>query len=294
MDFPPPPDVQGRKLPFMQINYLILAHSNFEHLQRLIDSLESDGVNFFIHIDKKSKSLPKIRQNVIFTPKRYNIGWGNFNMVLATLELLKMASTVSGQGRYILLSGVDYPIRSNADIRHIMDQPYQFIDINPTPSSDKPSNRFDNFFFNIDRKKKSLVNSALKRIEGILNDRLKFRRKLAFPLYAGSQWFALTHDCVHYILAVARTQKYGFFKYTLIPDESFFQTIVGNSPFKSLCKPHLTYCDWTTVPAPARISMKHIELLETDTDRGCFARKFDDQSTQETQEIDRILRKYPE
>ena len=36
-----------------------------------------------------------------------------------------------------------------------------------------------------------------------------------------------------------------FFKHTVCPDESFFQTIVMNSPFKTTQKNNLTFVDWS-------------------------------------------------
>jgi glycerol-3-phosphate responsive antiterminator len=38
----------------MKIAYLVLAHGNFEQLERLIKALDDEGAAFFIHVDKKA------------------------------------------------------------------------------------------------------------------------------------------------------------------------------------------------------------------------------------------------
>jgi hypothetical protein len=91
----------------------------------------------------------------------------------------------------------------------------------------------------------------------------------------------------------------SFFQTCWAPDEAFFQTIIGNSPFFRKCQPNLTYVDWNSVPSPALINQKHIELfkknLEFDKGYGIYtpflARKFDNNSTNIIESIEKELRK---
>ncbi len=108
--------------------------------------------------------------------------------------------------------------------------------------------------------------------------------------YGGSTWWALSRDAVAYILQFVqdRPRVVNFFKNTLIPDEAFFQTILGNSPFKPRITGNLTYTDWTAGgSSPSIISEKHLELFASpsfsaDDSFGprevLFARKFPDDS----------------
>ena len=80
-----------------------------------------------------------------------------------------------------------------------------------------------------------------------------------------------------------------FFKSGFCPDESFFQTIIGNSTYSTNVKECLTYADWTADPGPAIITEKHMSLLAS-LDNKFFARKFTDDSTEVINEIDRLLR----
>jgi Core-2/I-Branching enzyme len=89
----------------------------------------------------------------------------------------------------------------------------------------------------------------------------------ALTPYAGSQWWALTHDaCAHIRNFVARNRRImEFFVNTICPDEMFFQTILSNSPFKDEERRNLTYTDWSRgEPSPSNIEMRHIELIRSE------------------------------
>ena len=78
-----------------------------------------------------------------------------------------------------------------------------------------------------------------------------------------------------------------FFRHTHIPEEVFFQTILGNSPYRSSMQRSLTYTDWSGGgPHPADITEAHLEFLTATASivvddvygKGevLFARKFSD------------------
>jgi hypothetical protein len=80
------------------------------------------------------------------------------------------------------------------------------------------------------------------------------------------------------LLSIKENPAYiKFFRSGFCPDESFFQTIIGNSVFKENVKGCLTYADWTVDPGPAVINETHIPVLKTLQDK-FFARKFTDES----------------
>jgi hypothetical protein len=68
----------------------------------------------------------------------------------------------------------------------------------------------------------------------------------------------------------------NYFKYTFIPDETFFQTLVCNSPFKDQVSGYsLTYTDWLH-PNPTYPRVLTIEDFDSLKNSDClFARKFD-------------------
>jgi hypothetical protein len=227
------------------------------------------------------------KNNVSIIPTRINIHWGGFTMVEATLALMEYAvEHMPNADYYILISGVDYPIRSKAFLRNQLEKKKEYIDIAPLPVPYKPMERYEYYYFDYNRRNLKFYNP--KFLLEILFKKLKIKRKAPFPVYAGSQWFALTRGCVQYILKTIKedTRYVDFFRHTLVPDEAFFQTIVGNSPFLGEAMANLTYTDWETPVPPATIESRHIDFLKThimfNDEYGqrypYFVRKFNDDS----------------
>ena len=112
----------------MKIAYLILAHNQPEHLSRMINSLNSENVSFYVHIDKKSDitifNPSQYPKNVYFQPDRTLISHGGFSMVIATLGLMEEALKDNQNYYFIFLSGWDYPIKSNEFIHKFLENSY--------------------------------------------------------------------------------------------------------------------------------------------------------------------------
>lgn len=284
----------------MKVCYLILAHNNFVHLDRLINALDDNNSTFYIHIDKKAIGQFKSdKQNVTIIPQHKSINWGGYAMVEATLALLQHGMADNSDADYfILLSGVDYPIRSKEFLYNQLDRGKEFIDCAPTPFSDKPMERFEYYYFDVDRRKYGYFHPKI--VVEIAMRLFKIKRKIPFKIYVGGQWFALTRGCVKYILDVIKTDKQyeSFFRNSLIADEAFIQTIIANSPFAGNIVPNMTYTDWTGPNPPIKIEKHHVDFFrnnivlkdEYGTRYPCFARKFDDNSTAVINEIEKVLR----
>lgn len=227
----------------LKISYLILAHKNPYQLANFINILDCKDVNFFIHIDKKSdmrnhKLLEKlkIKKNVFFIEQREEISWGGYKMIKATLSLIKEALRKNNCDYISLHSGQDLPIKNRYEIIDFLKNNRGKEFINYFSLNVKwwwPSNAFDRirYYWFIDRI--GLEKSwELYEVQKKLNDKRIFLKGIS-P-YAGWQWWTITRECGEYIINYV-TQNKGFcdyYKYTLIPDEGFFQTIVLNSHFK--------------------------------------------------------------
>ena len=280
----------------MTINYLILAHHNYEHITRLIGSLNAPGTNFFVHIDKRNGvNYSNLAANVFVIQERVKVNWGCYSMVEATLRLIRMAVSVRPADYYVLLSGADYPIRSNEYIERVLSTGHEFIDLKQAPFPRKPMSRFTFYFIEYNKKKKNLQWVFFRSFEAIMR-KLGIRRKVPFPVFAGSQWWALTGSCINYILDTLSDSQYiPFFKYSLIPDEAFFHTIIGNSPFLDQVANSLTFTHWTEKYSPLMINEEHLEIFkrlkeEPDAEPQVFARKFDKDNRHLLDVIDRELR----
>jgi hypothetical protein len=79
----------------MRIAYLIFAHHQPQHLGALIERLDDSNARFFVHLNQRSDIVPfrnAIRsERAILLDERLPIEWGEWNMVQATLDLLRRA-----------------------------------------------------------------------------------------------------------------------------------------------------------------------------------------------------------
>jgi hypothetical protein len=293
-------------------NYIVLAHKNPEQLKRLIEQLNDGLSTFYIHIDKKTDitlftHLIRSAENIIFIKNRFNVIWCDHSTVEATLETLKEALKIKKKGYCILISGQDFPIKSNEDINSFINKnsKYDFIDIHSIPTEQwyqNGLNRINHYKFNLSAKRGHFVVCpsihektfySFKNLKSITKLILKLKIKFLLKLlisrkkpeyikpYGGSQWWCLKNETVEKILAFCEQHKEfrDYHKYTLLSDEIFFQSIIMHIKdiFNLQLKNSLTFVDWERdVPVkPPTFSLNDKELLLNQPDFKLFARKFD-------------------
>jgi len=279
------------------IAYLLLAHGNPAHLQRLIARLRSDGTAFFIHVDKKAdqRVFAHLKaDDVTLLPAPVAVHWGDFSQVEAILLLMKTALAAGPFTRFVLLSGVDYPLRPTASINAFFaGQPdAEYINLVPMPSAaaGKPLARLTTYTL---RPTLSPLHRLTLRV--LLKARIIPRVRDYQPAlgalkpYGGSTWWALTRAACEYLVDYTERNPalVRFFKGTQYADETFLHTILGNSPLMANVRRNLTYTDWSAGGAsPANMSARHVDYFRTKPQFGAddvygsgpmlFARKFSD------------------
>lgn len=106
--------------------YLIMAHNEWELLNTLLSLIDDERNDIFLHIDKKVKHLPKLYEplhsHLYFTPKRYDVRWGDVGQVHSEMHLFKTAREHGPYQYYHKLSGVDLPIKTQDYIHDFFDR----------------------------------------------------------------------------------------------------------------------------------------------------------------------------
>ena len=266
--------------------YLILAHHQPRHLAGLIGALDCPEAHFFVHVDKKAqldafRALVHDKEKISFCENRVGVHRFDFSMVEATLRLLSMAvRSPRDFDRYCLLSGSDFPIKSNSRIVAALSANEEFIRI------DGPANV--RRFFLGSRPYPFPMNIGRHILRRFL---LHFPRKpfRKIRLYTGSQWWALTRGCISFILDFLRTNKdyFRFMRFAPVPDELFFHSLVKASPFSQSISQDFErgrelppdeyachYIDWSAkgVPLPKVLDVEDLPKLLRSS--ALFARKF--------------------
>jgi hypothetical protein len=296
----------------MQKNYIILAHKNPMQLKRLVERLDDYNTYFYIHIDK-SFDITAFRSelllsNVCFVEQRVNSIWGDVGAVLATINCLREILNDSRNGYCILLSGQDYPIKTNDAINAFLLDNYgaNFIQMLPVETAwpyDEWYKRLNKYKFNLSGKRDDYIllpwffskdffirENIRKFIKYVRDQRsiqiINVLRKRQFPKnsvpYGGSQWWALTTDTVSEILRyLEKNRSYlRYHRFTLLSDEIFFQSILNHIAKNNngmVFKPPLTYVNWTrkNVTLPVIFTSSDLDELVNQPASMLFARKFD-------------------
>jgi hypothetical protein len=261
---------------FVRIAYVVSAYKNPDHLARLIRRLHTgSGTSFLVHVDRKTDDatframLAGVAdlEGIRFLP-RHACHWGDFGHVRASLKGIRELAHRADEPDYvILLSGQDYPIKSNTFIRDFLERAEgrSFFLHFPLPTENWSRGGLDRF------------RDWHIRYRG-LHLRLPLRRRLPDGLrpWGGSAYWIVSRSALRTIVDFleANPGYERFFKHVDIPDELFFQTILLNGPEAERCVDfRLHYTEWSRDPAPAILVEDDFPHL---LDSSClFARKFD-------------------
>ena len=78
----------------MKHAYLIIAHHEFEILKKLVQAIDDERNDIYIHIDKKVKILPFVRtsqSNLMVLTNRVDVRWCDLSQLRAEYALLEAA-----------------------------------------------------------------------------------------------------------------------------------------------------------------------------------------------------------
>jgi hypothetical protein len=284
----------------MKVAYIILAYNKPDQLGRLIRKLIHKDAAFYIHIDKKSNysdfkqvltQLPDLSK-ITLLPREV-IYWGGLGIITAILNGLRSIIKSGNFNRIVLLSGQDYPIKSNRFI-------FKFFENNPQKNfipyfklphkewSNGGMRRIENYHFRMLGRIFAYpplgkpIHLYSKVFYKLL--KIRFRKPRQFPKYlqpyGGFTWWRITGEAALEILNFVENHPdyLSYHKYSHISDEMFFQTILLNSKndalLNSIVNSDLSYIKWTQGnPHPEILKAKDFEdLRKTDA---LFARKFD-------------------
>lgn len=126
----------------MDLNYIILAHKNPAQITRMIQRLDCPEARFYINIDAPVELAPfqaalagNPRCIFLTGSQRLNTMWGHVNAVKAALVGIAQILADRRTGYTILVSGQDYPLKSNAYIKQFYQDNYgkNFIECFPLP-----------------------------------------------------------------------------------------------------------------------------------------------------------------
>lgn len=271
-----------------------MAHKNPGQVYRLIERLMDGSSEFFIHLDKKVDIAPfevlkSLGSNVYFL-ERFDSKWGGYGL---TEPFLRGLQTVRAHPktfeRIILLSGQDYPIKSNEEINRFFEtSPHSvFLNYFPIPNYKKwPGGdrggwyRVDKYYFGM-----KWYNFLCSKSLNLAATYLPFlRRKIPNGMkpYTGQTWWVLDRYATDYILDyhAKHPEYFRFHRNTFVADELFVHMIVANSHDERLLRSiennerRFTVWEKPDSAHPNILRKNDLPAIMASTD--LYARKFDD------------------
>ena len=251
--------------------------------------------------------------NVHFLSDRVNVYWGTYSQVEFQMRLIRAALDSPVRfDRLFMLSGQDYPLWSNEQIKAYLTQCGDkelisgiCLDTDDVEESKKRIYRLFRPQTDIkwlSAKANDWLSKALRKFCKFTGMRKQLWMEVdgkLWHLYKGSDYFCLSHDLADYVLRTWQTQRpiQQYFKTSFAPSETCIPTIVFNNPAYAAAA-DLHTGDYTTLKSLT--FLHHIDYVpviriwkDTDYDElmnsgKMFGRKFT--TTDSTPLLDRIDR----
>ncbi|XP_056143628.1 xylosyltransferase 2 [Lampris incognitus] len=214
----------------VRVAFVLMVHGRaVRQLKRLIKAIYHHDHYYYIHVDKRSnymhREVVQMAQqfpNVRATPWRMVTIWGGASLLKAYLRSMQdlLAMPDWKWDFFINLSATDFPTRTNDELVAFLSH---HRDKNFLKSHGRENARFikkqglDRLFHECDNHMWRLGERNIP--EGL-------------EVSGGSDWFALTRRFVDYVINSQNELVLGlkqFYTYALLPAESFFHTVLGNS-----------------------------------------------------------------
>lgn len=267
-------------MPPGRIAYLFLCATAPLILGRALRVLRHAGDAFFVHVDRKVPQAPFQAEaegsGAQFLTDRVDVKWGTFSMIEAEFALLHAALAAGPFDHFVLLSDDSFPIRPIAAIRAGILGREVGVQANLVPATDRNKmDRYEGFHAFGSRSAQGWHRGFAPADAPSLRELADFMEtcgKKPVPLRHGTQWVVLGMDEVERILAGhADMHLRRSFIHSRIPDEHYFQTILGMQEGFA-ARPPAMYTDWSVLNGPRRFAQVQ-ETIDALWSAGLFMRK---------------------
>jgi len=250
---------------------------------------------------KNPQFIENCPANVRLVRPHVNTRWGDFSCVEATIRALRLLySGAEGPEWFVFLSGSDYPIKSAGKILadlgavscdgHIEHSLVSEGSLAYPPDPDNLQGwRGEAWLKHCHKTYCSLrvdvpgINRYLRFSKRTFwlehpfftRGRLPFTPE--FKCYAGEVWFSANHRSARRIIDFYEQDRRvtAHYRKTLVPEESYLQTVLANTPDLKLSRNYLRYVDWSRGGSNPKV-LTMADLPQLMKSGAHFARKFDE------------------
>ena len=268
--------------------FLIMIHRKDRVLERLLQLLDDERNDIFIHIDAKAALQmedlkPYVKKSGLYQAKSVRVNWGGYSQIQAELNLLEAAAGHGSYARYHLLSGADLPIKTQDEIHEFFDayEKKEFVGFCGGSEACEERVKLYHLFQEKMRRGNRLdekMNRGFLKVQKLLG--INRISKKNIPLRKGLNWFSVTEVLAKAVLEEKEWIRKTF-RNTGCCDEVFLQTVIARKNWldRVYCLDEsndnaaaMRYIDWNRGTPYVFRSEDYEELINSQM---MFARKFD-------------------
>lgn len=227
-----------------KIAYLVIAYMDPEQLKRLTERLVKDS-DVYIHINSSVDIRPfqehlaavKGEGRAAFSRERFRIVWGGYSILKATFSMLEQAFAYKEYDRVVLLTGLDYPIKSNREIQQFFQE---HADVEFVHGDTVTGEMYEHLYY-YDCRDSRVLHKLFELSKNILK-KCGIREKKDYVMHQGQRYrlygitpkWALSGKGARYLLDFYHQNKRfnQYFQLMHAPDDFYVATVLLNSEFK--------------------------------------------------------------
>lgn len=227
---------------------LILAHKNFNQVIELCDLLRPT-FEVYMHIDSKAELKEEQKQKLqeldVHFFSKYDVKWGSYSIVKATIDMMKMALANPEIKYFHLISGQDWPLMNPSKLYQIFENNnkiymnyWRAVDMR---KAGEPEIWWTKYYFNYDQiNRRTTFGKIYHRILLFAQTVLRINKLKKFNLdekriYAGQEWVDVPRDALAYAINYydKSADLQNVFRTSFCSDEMWLQTVLCNSKYKN-------------------------------------------------------------
>ena len=271
----------------MRTAVIVMAHLGpATGIRLLAEYFSAADADLIVHVDISTDVDPYAAvaascPHVTLIKNRRRCWWGGFNGARAVLDMLRTAIETEKYSRYLYITENTLPLRPRSEWLAAMEMPIDYIAAS-THGADRT--RYDAFYYwDCDAMTPRCCSTALYPLSAIADAdlerlrRLRRRGKVLLPqLWQGCCHWALTQPAAEALVDRHEHDKTlrESFEFSMIPEEQYYHTILGQSGFLNQETPQCVYQDFSRAPAPF-VYRRRSEFKALQAAPALFARKFD-------------------
>ncbi len=222
--------------------YMIMAHKSDLTFYTLLHMLDDPRNDIFIHMDVKNKDFDTatletaVHHSGVYLTERTSVTWGGYTQIHVKLLMLEKAQQAGSYAYYHFISGEDLPIQTQDYIHAFFEahKGQEFVNYESEEFGYEGRVRYYWWLQEWAGRWRTIPQYGLHLLDEAsvwLQSKLGVKRNPQVAFQKGETYASITGDFANYIWENREETKHWFL-HSLCGDETWFQTLLDNSPYR--------------------------------------------------------------